>query len=186
MTMTKSTTMVAASDNMDDGTHSLSSLSIMTKMKKMTASSYPVSVSSSASLCRCVVIVIVVLVVAGPHSLCCCHRPCLRHCSSLCCCRHRRRCRPRSMVGCCIAHSIVCGPICHLPLSSSCKCQHFCRRPQSPITNLCHPLSCHSCPCRPSPPPLPSMVGCCVLPPPSSIPTEPPSLKGFQFLLSLT
>ena len=63
---------------------------------------------------------------------------------------------------------VVC-PICHPPLSSSCDCQHFLRRPPSPIANLRQPLS------YPSPLPLPSMVGCCVPRPPSSIPTEPPS-----------
>ena len=117
-------------------------------------------------------------VVAGSHSLCCRHRchhhPCLCCCNSCCCCHHCR-CRPPSMVGCCVAPSFVCHPIRHPLLSSLCNCQHFSRWPLSPITNLCQPLFCCSCPGRPSPLPLPSMVGCWVLPPPSSIPTEPPS-----------
>ena len=44
-----------------------------------------------------------------------------------------------------------------------------------PIADLRQPLPCCSCPGRPSPSTLPSMVGCCFLRPPSSIPTEPPS-----------
>ena len=71
---------------------------------------------------------------------------------SVICCRRRCRCRPPSMVGCCVAHSAVCPY----------------RRP-SPATARC------SCPMRPSPPTLLSMVGCCFLCPPSSIPTESPS-----------
>ena len=94
---------------------------------------------------------------------------CLRHLGSRCYCRQRRRCSPPLMVGCCVAYSVVCRPICHTPLSSSCDRQHFRRRPPSPIANLCQPLS------YPSPSPLPSMVGCCIPCPPSSIPTEPPS-----------
>ena len=55
------------------------------------------------------------------------------------------RCSPPLMDGYCVAHSVVCRPICHPPLLSSCDCQHFLRRPQSPvtITNFCQPLSCH-------------------------------------------
>ena len=114
--------------------------------------------------------------VAGPHSLRCRHRPCLvRHHGSHCCCRQRRRCSPPSMVGCCVAYSVVCRPICYSPLSSSCDCQLFRRRPPSSIADLRQPLFYRSCPSHPSPSPLPSMVGCCVLRPPSSIPTEPPS-----------
>jgi len=86
-------------------------------------------------------------------------------------------CSPPLMDGCCVAHSVVCRPICNPPLSSSWDCQHFLCRLQSPITipNFRQPLSCHSCPSRPSPLPLPSMDGCCVLCLPSSTPTEPPS-----------
>ena len=47
--------------------------------------------------------------------------------------------------------------------------------PLSPTFLSCQPLFCCSCPSRPSPLPLPLMVGCWVLPPSSSIPTEPPS-----------
>jgi len=71
--------------------------------------------------------------------------------------------------GCCAAYSVVCHPICHPPPSLLRDRQHFCRWPPSPIANLRQPLS------YPSPLPLPSMVGCCVLRPPNSILTEPPS-----------
>ena len=112
---------------------------------------------------------VVVVVVADSHSLCCRHRPCLGHPGSRCCCRQRRRCSPLLIVGCCAAYSVVCRPICHPPLLSSCDCQHFCRQPPSPTTDLCQQLS------YPSTLPIPSMVDCCVLRPPSSISTEPPS-----------
>jgi hypothetical protein len=111
---------------------------------------------------------IVIVAVAGPHNLHCRHRPCLRHRGSRCCCCQCRRCSPPLMVGCCVAYSVVCCPICHPPLLSLCRRQHFCRRRlPSPIPDLCQRLS------YPSPSPLPSMVGCCVLRPPSSIPTKP-------------
>ena len=101
-----------------------------------------------ASLCPCVIVV----VVAGPHNLHCRHRPCLRHRSSRCCCRQCRRCSPTLMVGCCVAYSVVCRPICHPQISSSCDHQHFRRRPPAaggrplsptftsrcPIHHLCH------------------------------------------------
>jgi hypothetical protein len=41
---------------------------------------------------------VVIIVDAGPHSLCCRHHPCLRHCGSRCCCRQRRRCNPQWLV----------------------------------------------------------------------------------------
>ena len=113
--------------------------------------------------------------VAGLHSLRYRHRLCLYHHDSRCCCCQCRRCSPPSMVGCHVACSVVCCPICHPPFLSSCHRQHFCRRPQSPITDLHQPLFYRSCPGHPSPLPLPSMVGCYVLGPPSSIPTEPPN-----------
>ena len=78
-------------------------------------------------------------------------------------------CSPPSMVGCCAAYSIVCHPICHPSPLLLRKHQHFCCWPPSLIANLPQPLS------YPSPLPLPSMVGCCVLCPPNSILTEPPS-----------
>ena len=96
---------------------------------------------------------VVVVSEAGPHSLRCRHRPCLHHYGSHCCCRKCHRCSP------------------HLPLSSSCNCQHFCRQPPPPIADLHQPLFYPSCPGHPSPLLPPSMVGCCVLHPPSSIPT---------------
>jgi hypothetical protein len=78
---------------------------------------------------RCVVII----VVASPHNLHCHHYPCLRHHGSRCCCRQCRGCSPPLMVGCCVAYSVVCRPICHPPLLSSCDRQHFRRRPPAAI-----------------------------------------------------
>ena len=92
-----------------------------------------------ASSCRPVVVV--VIIVASPCSHCCPHRPCLHHHRSRCCCRQRCHCSPPSMVGCCVAYSVVCRPICHPPLSSSCDHQHVCRRPPSLIAKLRQPLS---------------------------------------------
>ena len=142
----------------------------------LTASSSLASALLLASFLRRVIVV----VVAGPHSLYCCHRPCLRLCGSHCCCHQCRHCSPPLMVGCCVAYSFVCHPLCHLPLSSLCDHQHFRRRPPSPIADLCQPLFYRSCPGHPSPLPIPSMVGCCVLRPPSSIPTELPIRKRFH------
>jgi len=48
------------------------------------------------------------------------------------------------------------------------------RWPPAPIANLCQPLS------YPSPSLLLSMLGCCILRPPSSIPTKPPSWQHFH------
>ena len=47
--------------------------------------------------------------------------------------RQCRRCSPPLMVGCCVAYSVVCRPICHTLLSSSCNRHHFCRRPPAAI-----------------------------------------------------
>jgi hypothetical protein len=75
------------------------------------------------------------------------------------------------MVGCCVAYSVVCLPVCHPRFCYCAIANTFAvgRRPPSPIANLCQPLS------YPSPSPLPSMVGCCIRRLPSSIPTEPTS-----------
>jgi len=124
------------------------------------------------ALLRCCVVVVVV---AGPHRLHCRHRPCLHHYGSRSCCPQRRRCSPQLKVGCCVTYSVVCCPICHPPLSSYCDRQQFCHRPPSPIVDFCQPLFYCSCPGHPSPLPLPLMVGCCVLSPPSRKPAEPPS-----------
>ena len=120
--------------------------------------------------------IVVVVVNTGPHNLHCCHCPCLRHCSSHCYCCQRRSCSPPLMVGCCVTYSVVCRLICHLPFSSSCDRNTFAagHQPPSPIANLRHALS------YPSPSPLLSLVGCCILCPPSSIPTEPLSYKRFH------
>ena len=66
----------------------------------------------------------------------------------------------------------------HLP--STCDCWHFCCWPPSLNADLHQPLFYCSWPDHPSHLPLPLMVGCCILPPPSSIPTEPPSWKPFH------
>jgi len=89
---------------------------------------------------------VVVILVIGPPSLCWCHRPCLRYYGSRCCWRQRHHCSPPSMVGCCVTYSVVCCLICHPPLSSLCDHQHFCRRPPSPIADLCQLLFYRSCP----------------------------------------
>jgi hypothetical protein len=147
------------------------------------ASSSHCVVTSLASLSRCIVVsshhcvvvsschYVVVVVVAGLHRLRCRYCTCLRHRVSRCCCCQRRRCSPLLMVGCCVAYSIVCLPVCHPPLLLLCDRQHFCRRPLPavPYRHLRQPLS------YPSPSPLPSMVGCCIRRLPSSIPTEPTS-----------
>ena len=98
-------------------------------------------VKSLASLSRCIVVsshhrvvvsschYVVVVVIAGLHRLRCRYCTCLRHRVSRCCCCQRRRCSPLLMVGCCVAYSVVCLPVCHPPLLLLRDRQHFCRRP---------------------------------------------------------
>ena len=57
----------------------------------------------------------------------------------------------------------------------------FAAGPPSPFACHRQPLSCRSFTEHQSLSPLPLMVGCCILRPPSSIPTTSPSQKRFQF-----
>ncbi len=62
----------------------------------------------------------------------------------------------------------------------------FATGPPSPFAYHCQPLSYRSFTEDQSLLPLPLMVGCCILRPPSSIPTTSPSQKSFQFPPSWT
>jgi hypothetical protein len=57
----------------------------------------------------------------------------------------------------------------------------FAAGPPSPFAYHRQPLSCRSFTEHQSLTPLPLVVGCCILRPPSSIPTTSPSRKRFQF-----
>ena len=119
------------------------------------------------SLHRCIVII----VVAGPHSLCCRHHSCLRHSGSCCCCRQLLRCSPPSTInGWLLCHLLRCLPP-NLSSAAFVVVQSSTLLPPAAVP-YCQPLPAAVLSIKFA---APVDGGCCVLCPPSSIPTEPPS-----------
>ena len=87
-----------------------------------------------------------------------------------------------SPLACCVVHR----PNLSAPAVVRCVVDPLSAGLPSPFADHRQPLSCHSFTEHQSPLPLPLKVGCCVLRPPSSIPTTSPCRKHFQFPPSWT
>ena len=100
--------------------------------------------------------------------------------------RLQRSCRWLAVVSSVAPRLLRCPPFEFISPRHRAIVDAFAAGPPSPFAYHCQPLSCRSFTEDQSLSPLPLMVGCCILRPPSSIPTTSPSRKRFQFPPSWT